>query len=287
MDWQTLLGYAWLDSVMRHTFTNAERQSFMDNQSPDSIKQVARYVYAMSDYDPILFRQYLSNGQFINTSYWGYPSNVIELVQERVASILGDSSKIPYLLNSSYILHIFVQSVTIGRDSLAGVPGVGMPLCCIQAIVIDAIKGRQLPPATCDTLFTSVHRTGMDRQSPLSSGACLQFSYSPIWSKTGSDLTSGFYDTNGSLILTENAMGWKALAAGHEYIVFLTSTYLDFDSTTSYFGLRPIMDGVGGIYEISSGKVADPLNFWGTGMSPDLSAFKAALRQRIWNIQHP
>ena len=290
MPWKALLGYVWLDSAMRRGFTDSEWNALNLFTSADSLRQVLKYWYAAADYDPVLFNEYCSDGAYLNPNYWGKPALLVRYLADLSGKLLKDSSKVPYLMTTDYILHILVVNVTREVDPLiSSNRNYPIPRGCAEVLILDTIKGKRFPFTNCNDTARRASGPGKAPFSLLNN--CLHLSFYPTWSKDGSDQAAGFLvgrpGNADTLILTDKAFGWGTLQSGHEYIVFLKLLYEDYDGNNSYFRLRPIMDGVGGVYPVTAGVVSDPLNYWQLGTSVNSTAFKSGLRARINRILEP
>ncbi|MDP4197956.1 MAG: hypothetical protein Q8922_12555 [Bacteroidota bacterium] len=283
MNWMTLLGYVWIDSMMRHPFTSTDWTALDSMQSPDTLKQFLKYWYAMTDYDPLLFEEYGRDAKYLDTQYWGKPAGLIGYIAQKTSQIMGDSARVATLLASAYILHIRVRNVTRDFDTFAHLDSQAMPVCCVEATIIDTIKGVHIATGLCSLIYPVVQQV-----DSLPSTGCLHFSYWPVWRKDGGDWLRWSKESDSTSAFPSGSMGWDVLTPGNDYIVFLRSIYLDYDGINSYFALWPMMgDKVGGIYPIHSDTVSDPSNYWGMGSSVPVSTFETGIRQRIWNILNP
>jgi hypothetical protein len=291
MSLSTLLGYIYLDSIMRTPLDSTQWANFNLIQSFDSLNQILKYLYAVIDYDPVLLAEYDRDAPYINPGYWNKPAPLVYSVEEKIGSVLsgmGDTSNIMYLTCSSYILHIKIASVTPNWDTMGNfVPGKGTPVSCVEAVILDTIKGQHILTGDCewDYRVNDGHTgAGLIDSSPPSS--CFHFYFNPVWDKSGNN-PNVFILPNDSIVFTQNSLGWNAVVPDSEYIVFFNVDYEDYNGINSYFGIRPVMDGVGGIYPVVDGMVSDPKNLWRMGTSVDLDDFESGLEQTIYNIENP
>ena len=222
MSQETRDAYLWLDSIMRHHFTDADWATLDSLRNLDSIRLIAKYLYALSDYDPVLLQEYGRDAPNLQPRYTGKPAAMIGYLERVVGTGLRDSYA-NYLGSCSYILHVRVSGVR--RDSSVEESSY-WPLVCIEATIIDTIKGQHLLTDHCE-------------DSSKLGNTCFHFQYSAGWSKTGSDMNP-FAMVGTKLVFWPDAMGWDAVVPGGEYIVFLTTVYEDYNGTSSFFGIWPI-----------------------------------------------
>ncbi len=264
MPYDVLLGYVALDSVLRWTavrvpserdtnvrYWMGDRQrigqvlDFLRRrvQWDDTLRKLVRSVYAMSEYDAILYESTM----MMNPPFEGYwPPSFLLPVTYREWILAGVSSanreqprpirlRDMILLRSHYIAHIKVVD-TVHFHPL----GYRSPLIdyvLVTAEVIDLIKGRVLPP--CDSRWTHGPRFQMNSladtplvfrpwlRSPMNTGwqafaysstfgaasmtgapACIQFRYMPgAWMEWCDDIAGRTYG--------------DSIYPGREYIVML------------------------------------------------------------------
>ena len=287
MSWQTLLGYVWLDSLMRKPIAPADWDKLSNVTSRDSIMDILKYLYAVTNYDPILFHEYKTHAQYLNSSYWGRPGSVVSFLEHMAGENLLDSEQAVYLASISYILHVQVLQVDRAVDSeFSSAGGHYEPVACVEAVVLDTIKGRSILATECAPLNPAAAMAKNDRIASSGSPACLHFNFLPGASRAGSDLHRYLWTSTDSLVFLGDALTWDAVIPGGDYIVFLDSHFLDYDGTFSYYSLQPVADGSGGIYPVIGGKVHDSLNRWRMGNEVEISAFKAGLRAKIQALFH-
>jgi hypothetical protein len=291
MSLSTLLGYLYLDSIMRTPIDSAQWAAFNAIQSFDSLKYFLKYLYAVSDYDPILLEEYGRDAPYINPSYTGKPTPMVNYIEEKIGSVLhsmGDTTQMMYLTSTSYILHIRVTSVTRNWDTMGHYnPGQGTPQSCVEAVILDTIKGQHILTGDCSWDYRTNGGHNQPDFSDSSYSTCFHFSYNPLWNKSSSDNENSIQLSLDSFRFSPDALGWNAVVPDSEYIVFFSVDYEDYNGTNSYFDIRPIMDGVGGIYPVVDGMVSDPQNLWHMGTSVDLDDFESGLEETIYNIENP
>ncbi|HEY3874337.1 MAG TPA: hypothetical protein VGM92_02590 [Candidatus Kapabacteria bacterium] len=289
MSLSTLLGYIYLDSVMRTPLSDSQWAAFEAIQSFDSLKDILKYIYALTAYDPVLLAEYNRDAPYINPGYWSKPSPVLFHMEEKIGSVLqssGDTTQKMYLTMASYILHIKVIGVTRNWDSMGHyVSGKGTPQSCVEALILDTIKGQHILTGDCEFLHRIKSGDGKTL-ADTTPGDCFHFDFNPITDKSGNNPTINVLPSD-SIIFAQNAMGWNGVVADSEYIVFCAARYFDYDGTYSSFDITPIMGGQGGIYPVNGGIVSDPKNNWRLGTSVAIGDFETALKATISKIQNP
>ncbi|MEO6940740.1 MAG: hypothetical protein ABI444_11500 [Candidatus Kapaibacterium sp.] len=276
MSLNTLIGYIYLDSLMKSLTSQSQLDSLFSRlRHYDTLKYVNKYIFAMSDYDATLFEEYGLAGYDVNPLYRGVPGAIIETLKQKAHDVIPDSLLLRYLVNTSVILHIKVNGVVNDADNLGNTPDHPIPMQCVNAEVIDTIKGKHLMTGSCSSPQTS-HGVLVQSSHP-----CILFSYSPVWGKNTSDFVrvGESDDMSGSNDST--------IAVGREYIVFLHAMFIDYDGTHSFYNYWP-SNGLklqGGVFPIlSNGNIVDTENLAGLGTAPTLIAFKKKLRYEIQRI---
>jgi hypothetical protein len=283
MPLDALHGYMYFDSLSRSFTGWSQVDSFATLiTGNDTLKHFLKYRFAMSNYDDILFSEYLNFGQTVNSMYKTTPGYILQKLTERENLILGSRNKKIMLTHASLILHLKITSVHLEWDSLAHIPVSPLVQQCITAQVLDTIKGMHfLSHTTSSGTFLSTP------------SIFINFSLSPLWGKgpTESHLRTGvdYRDSANVVSPCVNCFGTKSLIPGSEYIVFLGSQALDFDGINSYYDYWPMssFEPQGGIFPIVGGNVIDSSNYWGYGTSVSLSGFESSLKADILAISQP
>ena len=271
-------GYTWFDSMSR-TFTSWDQiQKYADSiRSWDTLKYFMKYQYALSDYDDLLFQEYRGDAEHVDSAYHIPPGIVTIALDQREKAILGPRDKRILLAHAGPILHVRVISASTEFDSVASIPYHPLAQECIQATILDTIKGKH---------FLSY---------PVGDGPeyMVEFSFSPLWPKgfRHADLATNVdYTVDSNLVNPCPAcFGTTSAVVDSEYIVFLGSAYLDYNGTYAYYDYWPLhnYEPEGGILPIVGGNVQDPSNYWGYGTSVPLATFLADLRADIYTLTHP
>ncbi len=177
---------------------------------------------------------------------------------QRVEVITTDSVRSHSVRSAFSVVRIRIVAVSDDPDSTLAIAGTHrLPLRCVDAVILDSTKG------SCDSGLPN-----------------LRFYYSPIWSKSGSDLIPAFVNSKDSLILLRDAMGLTAVEVNQEYVALLDMTG-DRYSPNPYHHARPIMDGAGGLHLIRNGVVLNPKRLLGMGDSVEANSFESGLREAL------
>lgn len=272
------MGYLWLDQLMRSSSNTAVVRYLKGMHNVDTAKFLAAAYYRIVDDNPVSFAMWCGG----LPGYLGTPGYLRVMLERSLEATLGDRSTVSAILSSEMILHI------VATDTLSSItPSAGMKVVLVTAEIIDAIKGQQVPMCPGNMRTGSKGRKPASYRTPIPTGAvpatvntCVQFEYSPDWTRNGSDIPD--------IGLLKDTIGdW--VRPGNEYIVFLRIWGQGYDSTTNYFLTDAGASGGNnaGIYRVTNGHVEDPyddFNFGGTNFSVD--EWKAKLRARISSIVH-
>lgn len=279
-----MLGYIYFDSLCRTPLERYQLDSLTNLISSwDTLKIFMRMKYRMSEYDPILYKEYLLSGPPVYHSYVTTPSVIDQLLSERMITNLG-KTKLPYITTASAILHIHVTEVHSDSDTMATIPVAPLPMTCVRADILDVIKGINLP--MCEQLTVP----GASGYKQILTTPCIEFNFSPVWEKEllRGDVVNTAVDSSGNVIPNcVNCYGLASVTTGKDYIVFLRAVPLDYDGTSFYFALWPLSSysAEGGIFPIDeNGNVESVSDFFGYGHSVPVADFLSSLRVDIQKI---
>jgi hypothetical protein len=272
MPLEILMSYIYLDSLVRsvNVMDDSWQQMVARLGYSDTLKQYMKYLYKLTDYDPVNFHNYL----FYGPVFAGYYKNtdrggVVNDLLARAGTVISDSGGLLAALTKvDVIVHVYVNDT----EQVWYTGGEAIHAHCS---IIDPIKGQILP--SCNSDFRRA--SGAKSKGTLAvKGDCFEFEYGrPGESRIQEQ---GMYTS-------KRAVPW--VTPGNEYVIFASYQSRGGDSTGRYFTCMPILDGstVLGMYPIRNGLVYDPQDdfHYGTGLTPD--AFKAKLRSSIYTILHP
>jgi hypothetical protein len=267
-----IIGHIVLDSALRST-DDIVLRSFINNTSLDTLRVLARFAYAMIDYNPVLFQYY---GITVNRQLWNNnpaltysdsPLSVLTTLKSRLQLEAGTfrtiSKDYVLLVTAPYILHIRISDVVRGRDTTFSRPTSYINVACN---VLETIKGQHLP-SNC---FYTAAVVG--KQTPESVPPCLLFGYPEGWTTA-----AGFSD------IPSSASTVKTVQAGEEYFAFLGFGAITVQD--NYLTIIPNFEPAGGLFQIKDGRVNDPGNFWGLGTAPTVQQFRDNLTSKINDIK--
>lgn|GEM_PF-3825592 len=200
----------------------------------DRLRQTATYLYTLSDYNLIIFTQYLDE---ISLKYRSKYRASLSAIASRVGEALLDAQPkagMLALLESSYILRVAVvavDSLSTGSDNPSGAY-----FYRVTAVVTDTLKGRVFQP--CSGL-QSLAAQG-DRPSVPPSAPCIQFVYVPnlyLAPRYVPPEGTGLY-TARDPAFTSGPDSLFAMKAGQEAVVCIRHTNSLVDSSYDYYHLR-------------------------------------------------
>jgi len=113
------IAYTAMDSIAK-AFTKNDIINILSNISLDSLKLILRYRYAMTDFNPLLLRQYLysTHDSIPGGTYKSFPANSYfgsERVIMKNLDLLGRDYSL--LLMSDYILKVHIENMSFCEDS--------------------------------------------------------------------------------------------------------------------------------------------------------------------------
>ncbi|HET9136932.1 MAG TPA: hypothetical protein VFO76_09860 [Candidatus Kapabacteria bacterium] len=229
-----------------------------------------RFEYKMREYDADLYNEYqAAAGKIVN----GHksPGAISDIINKKMKLILGDNNKLAYLTHADLILHVRVKSIYADVDTMASIPIEPLPLLCVQAMIIDTIKGLHI-------------RNGGYEDC----GKCISFNFSPYWKKANfNHVVDKDLDSNGMPQPCDICYGNNSLQVSKDYIVFLRDKFLDYNGVNSFYTYWPFggYSSEGGIFQIDeSNNVLIPSDYFGYGVSVPLSNFESLLRNDINTI---
>ena len=248
-----LIGYIAMDSIAR-TGGIQEVIAQAQNTLIPELRVLARYMYAMTDYDPILLnRHFLStkDSSFPNVNYQSYYANsyftVMTEIDKRQQEFGRDYGM---LVIADYVLRLRVLDVRSGIDTTHRNNARWTNVACE---VREIFKGHRLPN-NCGLPYP-VQIEGKDIQP----GPCLIY---------------GHRTTSGPQYVPQ---------PGDEIIVFLN---LVIDKGNMYMVYPRFGSNItGGRFIIRNGRVDDPDNTWGLGPNPTLEEFRTTLLKKVDDIR--
>ena len=262
-------GYLYFDSLCSTTTRESIDSITSSYTKGDTLTYPVKLLYAMDDYDPVTFNQWLHITPSI-THYKTAPGYIYLDVMRQVAAFITDTQRTAMVWGPDYIARVKINSVQT-FDSITDPQFRGQIIVGCQ--VLDTIKGIEFPPKT--QTFTAPPK-GWNTTAVAND---LRFLSSPI-----PPHKSVPHDTQDSLQtrLQDNS-GIRGIAIGQEYMVFLSIRFLGNDSTTFVMTVEPTQFkfSAGGLYPIQNGIVDDPGNDFGFGANLPVSNFTAAIRNRI------
>ena len=272
-----MLAYIVMDSVAR-SIAEVDYEfirNYPAKTTLDTFKVMARFFYALYDYDPILsYRYIISSNQAVRNNpehfYQSYPVHLLtgfRLALRFHQKNIGVDKTL--LLNSDLIVRVQVLDKVSGIDtSYASSQREWVNYVCQ---VLDTIKGMHLPQ-TCSNGWEAT-QSGHQTQdvAPLPDGHCLIYGHAEHL--PSGELTYGLSSSSAEVV--QPVVGdivYLFLAVGHEF---------------DYLTIRPQngFDKTGGVFIVRDGKVQDIGNFWGLGTTPDETTFCTNLDQKIDEIK--
>ena len=256
------------------------------NHTIGALRYSARFLYAIKDYNPILFRRYtntLREREMYEQVFRSYSAGYSRFATNALMRECREFG-IGYAVLSiaDYVLHIQVGDVVVGNDPVRirrsvfdgsepevitylDNPDFTDPRINVAASVKEKIKGQYLP-VHCVQDSEVYETTDGRHENGSATATCIKFMYPKNW-------------------MDDNALkedGLRPVQAGEEYIVCLMYQPVN-DSTDVImpFGL----DSIYGLFRVVDGRVEDPSNIWGLGTSPTLMDFRQRLVDMIRDIK--
>lgn len=268
-----IAGYNWYDSVVKnYTTLQVEKGLRYRPTLSDTVKRGLRYLYAIKDYNPLLFLQYQDADTVRFTGLKAQPFGVWMEMLHHLRSITSDDTTgmhLRTLIHASYVLQVKVHSVTYATDTLSeGAPNVVV----VKAIVLDTIKGKVFPACT----IPMESRKGRD-PVPQSGEPCITFEYRREWFRHDS------YQTRP--MSPDSVLGSNWMKVDSQYVVFLNILPVGRDSNNVIATISPVKRGnSAGMYRIEGGNVKDSNNDFGWGGSVPVATFISRIQGKINEI---
>ncbi len=274
-----MVGYIVMDSLSRTANWREVYQKPL-TISLDSLQTSARFMYAVADYDPRLFRRYIySTNDSVtmpidpNSKYISWPANSYYGIEHAIINERLDEFGKDYalLMISHYILRVEIDSVVTGLDTTVNNP---KPWVNVACSVTHKIKG-QIIPSNCkyESDIGIIDKSGKSDNILVDPSNCLNFGYLENWPTGG-----GYSDRP---LRTGTRM--RTLAKGDEYFVFLIHVSLR-DNADILIPVH-LLEANGGLFRISNGLVEDPSDIWGLGTSPTVADFLTRINSKIATIK--
>lgn len=254
MTLEAFIGYVYLDSLAR-TIGIESAVASPDNMTIHDLKAISRYIYGMGDYDPVLLLRHFTStldSSFPNERYASYPANtyynILRVIDQRKNEFGRDNA---LLVISSYILYVRATATATGMDSSFPRPTGWTNITCD---IVETFKGKVPPNNNCTPQALIDGKT----ENILASPGCVV--YGQLYDEYRPHLD-------------------YIPKIGDEYIICL------FLSPSFEHGaqLEPFNENV---FRIVDGKVEDPDNVWGLGVSPSLADFRKNLLDTINEIKN-
>ena len=286
--------YIIADSILRseeaRIFTNDFFKRFDKKEiayDNDTLNYAYKYLYKISDYDPLLFWEHLrkSGDKKIHTSH--LYDKLTDCIEK---SPNGQQKR--RLFRSFWILHIYVDTtIFMVYDSTNKWH---KDFTIVYAQVLDTIKGKIIPnintayiyePESDEELFDNDSPPSIETKITLPNSTNLVFDYCNQWLLEASD---EYVYWNGEL---QGAMkdkdGNPWIKPKKEYIVLLAPNYECSNDGQNYYALWPVGGSYPrGMHPIENGNVIDEKNVWGWGNSVPINVFKQNLNAIIDSIKN-
>ena len=274
MPYDIMVGYIIADSVLRNA-SPVEISNFVYSLGyNDTLKYILKYMYLLSDYDPIRYSRFLLTQPTPRSSGYGTQNHVFQRV-----SVLPDGALNGRLVAPDYILHLRVNE-TVTTEIPDGLRC--KSLIASHSTVIDKIKGQILPPLGTHYGLTTVGSNsgnGESEEISLPAPTDFVFEYCPNWERR--DVNGGKWNS----IICPDGTPW--IKPSQEYIVFTKPIFYRSCETTAYYAMTPLGGTYSaGMYPIENGNVIDKDNSFGWGEVVPVETFKQNLRNLINTIKN-
>lgn len=308
MPYNVLLGYIYTDSLLRFAPRKTLRSRIAAWTSlNDTLKWMVYGDYVMSDYNPIIFKQYkqeTSNWQITGTAlrsnspydtlptvvgkYMTVYNDIKPQLDMKISQVLpdSDSKAILSLLTSDYILKVKVIAIDSMIDKLSSGSFPGSYYYRVTAIVYDTIKGKVLPPAPIDSQYRKNGSKILETENRL-----IQFGYTKrAYHSLGVTGHGGVhrYTEPDSAFLGGSGIDFS-MKPEQEAIVFLSYFNNLVDSQNDYFDLS--LDPLASLnaLPIIDGNVRDVNKVWSPNLLMSYSSWKTKVglyKSKILNLTY-
>jgi hypothetical protein len=271
--------YLWLDDLMRLEPEYAIERYVNSLSWNDTAQTIASNLYQIQDDNPLSYYNWAGAGIYPHP-YKGVTGQAELTFINRVSQI--EPTGVAYVLLSSEIIADVTVSDTVCYIDPTALTAKDAIL--VNCVINDEIKGKWVPACSesplagkkgASTLGLATTYSAVPADTA-SAGTCLQFQYSPEWKLHPNNQ---FSSTLGHWI-----------KPGQEYVVFLCFMGVGYNSSLGFFTTEPssAFGSCCGMYPVVDGIVQYPHDEFGLGgTNLTLSAFKAALRAKIYTLTHP
>ncbi|MES2767109.1 MAG: hypothetical protein V4642_14635 [Bacteroidota bacterium] len=265
MPFDVLLSYVYLDSICRlGSYKDASDMIKGWNVMNDTLRNAAKYMYKMVDYNPIIFTQYESQTSLL----WKMPFKVpleefrskLSRKYQELVQPANEKNAVYSLLESDYILRIKVLAI----DSIPNKLAQGRyNRYRVKAEILDTLKGKVLQTNEFNPMV-------MQQQSgQTSTSYYTYFQYIPMNYFSIDELSSDGrenypYETKDSAFL--RSPDEFQMYIGQEAIVFLDHGNHFVDHQYDYYDLGMSYDLSNNALPIINGQVRDVNHIWSTNL---------------------
>jgi hypothetical protein len=270
MNFETLLAYIYLDSLMRNTNRDLLYMNYLtrwtdETSKNDTIVQAVKYLYKLVDYDPVRFVQYDCNlGYSYKISVMAIRGWVGELLSNIIGRFGTNSLVMDNLIRADYILKVHVNFIdSLPQRDYPPTKGLlpGKYIHRVNATVIDTLKGRVFK--NCYEQST-IHE--QEKSNRFSSEICFTYGTGPY----ANDVVP--FKLDPSLI---NSSGNLQLQSGQDLIVVLDHSDYVWNYNYDYLPISLIT-----VYPIIGGKVRDISHVWSSSSTLDYADWKTIFFQK-------
>ncbi len=271
-----MVAYIAMDSIARTISDYEMIREFPARTSLDTLRLLARYYYALYDYDPLLIKRYINHTyDKINDSvhnYMTFPVNGHTGVRSAVRGRAAFSDSHRMLLFPGFVVRARVIEVKDGIDSTYNDNKTAWVNVACQ--VLDTIKGMHLPSNCALTGSNSGKNSPRIESASLPIQSCLIYGHPRWW--TGKSIESNPFELS--------TMDRTIVRPEVDDVVYLFLTML-FSTDQIIIVPDNSYEPTGGIFVVKDGKVQDKGDFWGLGTEPTEADFRANLEQKISEIK--
>jgi len=300
MPFDILLSYIILDSVLKYSdeakdVVNSFLERFNSGQisyDNDTLNYAFKYMYSLSDYDPLIF---FYNFLLRSGNKKIHPQYLFDDLVDCIEKTPNGEQK-RRILRSPYILHIYVEETSMWIKDTSAPDAMCKDFTVVNAKVLDTIKGKTLP--NINTLFlakglldtttdSGIPEAEETNAIPPKSNVNLIFDYCNQWGIDGRGRDWMILENGELCCYLKDKDGNPWIKPRREYIVLLAPNYECTYNGQFYYALWPVGGSYShGMYPIENGTVMDEGNVWGWGETVPLETFKQNINTIINEIKN-
>lgn len=279
MPYDILLSYIYSDSLCRFGYYDTLNNHFNRwTTLNDTLTGMAKYLYKMCDYNPMIFKQYTCQ-TYPNKKYLTSIETNQDLVSNKLKKLLPDSMNLAIytLLESDYILHVNIVAIDSIKDTNHLYTYMDYYYNA-YATIIDTIKGQKIPQEIISDIINKNKKNNKVMTDPIT---VFRFQYTQHTLFLPWDGTVPYQKADSAFCTNDGSF---KLYQGQEAIIFVKHKDRRVDSLADYFNLDLDCQLSYNALPVIDGNVRDINNVWSPNLLLNYSDWKTRVNFLINKI---